>query len=60
MAALAALCKPHSASKQKLSTPVHSTLLDDFDHNTTYNHRDRSMGTQRYLCPQRPNNGCLI
>ena len=30
MAVLAALCKPHSASKQKLSTPVHSTLLDDF------------------------------
>ena len=26
----AALCKPHSASKQKLSVPVHSTLLDDF------------------------------
>ena len=30
MAALAALCKPHSASEQKLSTPVHSTLLYDF------------------------------
>ena len=30
MAALAALCKLHSASEQKLSTPVHSTLLDDF------------------------------
>ena len=31
MAALAALCKPHSASEQKLSTHIHSTLLDDFD-----------------------------
>ena len=30
MAALAALCKPHSASEQKLNTPIHSTLLDDF------------------------------
>ena len=30
MAALAALYKLHSASKQKLSKPVHSTLLDDF------------------------------
>ena len=28
MAGLAALCKPH---EQKLSTPVHSTLLYDFD-----------------------------
>ena len=30
MAALAALCKLHSASEQKLSAPVYSTLLDDF------------------------------
>ena len=30
MATLAALCKPHSASEQKLSAPIHSTLLDDF------------------------------
>ena len=30
MAALAALCKPHSASEQKLSAPIRSTLLDDF------------------------------
>ena len=32
MAALAALCKPHSASEQKLSMPVHSILLDDFEY----------------------------
>ena len=31
MAALAALCKPHSASEQNVSTPVCSTLLDDFE-----------------------------
>ena len=31
MAASAELWKPHSASEQKLSAPVHSTLLDDFD-----------------------------
>ena len=30
MAALAALCMPHIASEQKLSAPIHSTLLDDF------------------------------
>ena len=27
---MAALCKPHSASWQKFSVPVHSTLLDEF------------------------------
>ena len=31
MAALAALCKPHSASEQKLSMPICSTLLNDFE-----------------------------
>ena len=31
MAALSALCKPHSASEQKLSAPIHSNLLDDFE-----------------------------
>ena len=30
MAASAALCKPYSTSKQKLSAPICSTLLDDF------------------------------
>ena len=31
MVALSALCKPHSASEQKLSAPIHSNLLDDFE-----------------------------
>ena len=30
MAALADQCKLHSASEQKLSMPIHSTLIDDF------------------------------
>ena len=40
MAASAALCKPHSASKQNLSTPIHSTLLDDFGIIYMPRHRD--------------------
>ena len=28
---MAALCMPHSASEQKLSAPVHSRLLCDFE-----------------------------
>ena len=38
MAVLSALCKPHSVSKQKLSEPVHSTFLDDFDITPSFYH----------------------